>query len=193
MLSSLFITTLNHLLSRSPWPRERLMSFADRHVRLQLPIGALDFSFDDAGYAASLARTAGEPALTLTLSPSAAAAIADGVDGVMREVQIEGNADLAEELGFVLRNLRWDAEEDLSRFVGDAAAHRIYGTATSALAWHADTLRRAATNLRDFLVAEAPTVVDHSSMESWLAEVAEVRDDLARLEKRLARLESRTA
>lgn len=43
----------------------------------------------------------------------------------MTDIRISGNADLADALGFVLRKLRWDVQQEaLSRVVGDIAAHR---------------------------------------------------------------------
>lgn len=39
--------------------------------------------------------------------------------------RIEGDVQLAAEINWLTDHVRWDAEEDLSRFVGDAAAHRI--------------------------------------------------------------------
>jgi ubiquinone biosynthesis protein UbiJ len=40
-------------------------------------------------------------------------------------MRIEGDVQLAAELNWLLQNLQWDAEEDLSRFTGDALAHVV--------------------------------------------------------------------
>lgn len=48
--------------------------------------------------------------------------------------RIEGDVQLAAEINWLTAHVRWDAEEDLSRFVGDAAAHRIASTGSQALA-----------------------------------------------------------
>ena len=45
----------------------------------------------------------------------------------LRNVSLKGDADFAQALAFVLQNLRPEPEEELSRFVGDAAAQRIVG------------------------------------------------------------------
>jgi ubiquinone biosynthesis protein UbiJ len=74
-----------------------------------------------------IAAPAPDAELEVSISlPAAAPLLAlQGKDAVMRAARIEGSAEFAEALGFVIRNLRWDAEEDLSKMVGDIAAHRI--------------------------------------------------------------------
>jgi ubiquinone biosynthesis protein UbiJ len=55
-------------------------------------------------------------------------------------VKIEGDVQLAAELGWLAENLRWDAEEDLSRLIGDAPAHAV-----------ADVGRKLFEGLKQFL------------------------------------------
>jgi ubiquinone biosynthesis protein UbiJ len=38
-------------------------------------------------------------------------------------VQIQGDVQLAAEVNWLVDHVRWDAEEDLSRIIGDAPAH----------------------------------------------------------------------
>jgi ubiquinone biosynthesis accessory factor UbiJ len=45
--------------------------------------------------------------------------------GAMPEVRIEGDVQFAAEVNWLVDNLRWDVEEDLSRILGDVAAHRV--------------------------------------------------------------------
>ena len=39
------------------------------------------------------------------------------------EVKIIGKVDFAETLSFLLKNLNWDLEADISNFIGDVPAH----------------------------------------------------------------------
>jgi ubiquinone biosynthesis protein UbiJ len=45
--------------------------------------------------------------------------------GAMPEVRIEGDVQFAAEVNWLVDNLRWDVEEDLSRILGDVTAHRV--------------------------------------------------------------------
>ncbi len=60
-------------------------------------------------------------------------------------VRIEGDVQLAAEINWLIDNVRWDAEEDLARLVGDAPAHTL-----------AQLGRQAWTAIRGFLAAQAP-------------------------------------
>ena len=49
------------------------------------------------------------------------------------KVRIEGDVQLAAEVNWLIDHVKWDAEEDLSRLVGDAAAHTLADLARKAL------------------------------------------------------------
>lgn len=190
MWTPALLAALNHLLYQSEWARRLLRPHAGQHARIALPLGAVDFVVADDGQVADCATT-GAPDLILTVPAAALGAAANGMEGVMRHVRIEGSAEFGEALGLVLRHLRWDAEEDLTRLVGDIPAHRLAQTVRSVARWHADAAQRLGENLRDYLVVEQPTLVAQPALEDLLQEATTLRDDLARLEKRIARLESR--
>ena len=44
------------------------------------------------------------------------------VRGERPEVNIEGDANLAEVASWMMKNLRWDIQDDVARFVGNAPA-----------------------------------------------------------------------
>lgn len=64
--------------------------------------------------------------------------------GEKPKVRIEGDVQLAAEVNWLIDHVRWDAEEDLARMIGDAPAHTL-----------AQAARQAMTALRSF-VAKRP-------------------------------------
>ena len=106
----------------------------------------------------------------------------------MHAVEVSGNAKFADAVMLLARNLRWDYEEDLSRVLGDVAAHRIAGTARDLAAWQADAGRRLAESLADYFTAESGLLASRAELESFAAAAARLRDDLDRLEQRVRRL-----
>ena len=103
-----------------------------------------------------------------------------GKDAVMRAARIEGSAELAEALGFVIRNLRWDAEEDLSRIV-------VAGTREFA-AWQHQAAQNFAENLAEYFTEEQPLIARQADIAGFSGDIDRLRDDVARLEKRVQRL-----
>jgi len=189
MLDSPLAAALNHLLEAEPWARQRLAPFEGETVEVRAPLlPALRFSVGGGGWLAPAEKGA-VPTLAIALKPEALAAALRGVDHLLGAVEITGNAALAREVHFLLRHLRWDAEEDLSRFVGDAAAHRLLETARAFARVGAEAVRRLAENLVEYAVEERPMLVPRARLAEHAAEVAALRDALERLEKRIERLE----
>ena len=123
------LAAFNHLLAQAPWARERLRPYAGRTARFTLPPLAGAFGIDPEGHVAAPPASCEVADVTIHLPAAAPLLALQGLDVLMRGVRLEGAVDFAESLGFVLKHLRWDAEEDLSRVVGDIAAHRIVGGA----------------------------------------------------------------
>jgi ubiquinone biosynthesis protein UbiJ len=130
-----------------------------------------------------------EPHLTVTLKPGALPALVARDDSLMRAAEVEGDTDLAAALQFVFRNLRWDVEEDLSRLVGDAVAHRAVSAGRSFVEWQRSAAQRLGDNVAEYLKEESQALPRPADVAAFGREVAEARDAVERLEKRIAALE----
>ncbi|WP_407279342.1 SCP2 sterol-binding domain-containing protein [Aromatoleum evansii] len=182
------LAAINHLLARANWARERLAPHAGRCARLSADPVALAFGIDTDGYLVD-AADGRAPDVTLSLPFSALPGLAGGdANKLMNAVRIEGSAELADALGFVFRNLRWDAEEDLSRVFGDIVAHRMVEGAASLRRMHERAWAGLTGNLAEYLAEEQQALVTRAALASFGDELRILRDDLARLDKRLGRL-----
>ena len=134
---------LNHVLMSEPEAMARLarqkgqrIEWVWERVQLQLsptPAGLLERGHFD-GFDLRLTVTEESPmALASTLAR-----------GDKPKVRIEGDVQLAAEVNWLIDHVRWDAEEDLARLIGDAPAHSLMQVASQA--W---------TALRQF-VAKSP-------------------------------------
>jgi ubiquinone biosynthesis protein UbiJ len=183
-----FAAALNHLLDSEPWARERLAPFAGETVEFRAPpLPALRFRVAPDGRLAAAAQETAR-SLTVTFGPGALAAAIKGEEYLLREIEVEGNARLASEVMFLFRHLRWDAEEDLAKVLGDVAAHRVAGMVRGAVAWHADAAQRLAEAMLEYATEERPLLVQRGELGQRAALLAQLRDGLERLEKRLDRL-----
>jgi ubiquinone biosynthesis accessory factor UbiJ len=181
-----FSWALNRLLAAEPWARERLAPFAGATLEVRAdPLPRLWFTVLPGG---RLVPGGDQPALTITLTPEVLAQLPRGEEHALRAVRVEGDPALAGAVSTLLRHLRWDFEEDLSRLIGDVAAHRVAGALRELAAWQADTARRLAETVADYAVEEKRVLIGRAEMERFADAVARLRDDLERLEKRIARL-----
>ncbi len=180
-------TALNQLLRREAWAREKLAPFAGEIVEIRFaPLPRLRLEIAEGGQVRA-ADPGAAATLTITAKPGVLAALPKGEEHLLRAVDISGNARLATEILALLRYLRWDVEEDLSRIFGDVLAHRMVGTARDIVAWQAEAGRRLAENIMEYAIEERRVVVSRVEFQDLATGVAELRDDLARLEQRIRR------
>ncbi|MBI4990191.1 MAG: hypothetical protein HZC23_15360 [Rhodocyclales bacterium] len=189
MLDLATLQAFNHLLAAAPWAREKLAPFAGKRARLVLGPFPVEFRIAPDGTFESLGT--GKPDVEIALQAQSPLALLQSRDAMMRGAHITGAADFAEALGFVLRHLDWDAEEDLSRVVGDIAAHRIVKTAAGFAAAQADTARRLAENVGEYLRYEQPAGVDKAEFAAFAGETGALERKADALELRLAALARR--
>lgn len=182
-----FSLALNRLLEKEPWAARRLATFAGRCVELRgPPLPAVRFTIAPTG---RVEPGGVDPSLVITLRPETLVALARGEEHLLRSVLVEGDARLADEVMLLVRHLRWDFEEDLSRLVGDVAARRMAELARSFAAWQADAAQRLAGAGAAFAADEARWLVRRAELDALAAEVGRLRDALERLDKRIERLD----
>ena len=173
---------LNHMLAREPWARAALAPFAGRSARLQAAPFSVQLAIvADGGFSAD----AGPPTVTIGVDAAALPRVLLEPKAALRNVRLEGDAEFAQALSNVLQKLRPEPEEELARFVGDAAAVRIVALLRAALAGAREAGGRLAVQAADYLVAENPMLVSRQEMEAFAADVARLRDDVERLAKRI--------
>ena len=184
-----FVWAVNHAISRSPWATERLVPFSGSNIRLDVSPIVVTFAIDSHGQLGTAVEGV-EPEVTLAMPASdlPRALLAGEMSGVMNSVRIEGNAELADALGFVFRNLSWDVEEDLSRVVGDIPAHRLVGVAHSLRKAHERALESIRGNLAEYVIEEQKLLLGRAEANGLQRELLSLRDDVARLEKRIQRV-----
>lgn len=189
LASQAAVGAINRMLDREAWARTKLTPFAGRSARFDVPPFALSLRVTDEGRLAAEADSS--PAVTVRASLASLPLALTDPKALMRDVRLEGDADFAQALSFVLQNLRPEPEEELSRFVGDAAAQRLVALARGALAQARSGGERLAQSAADYFTAEQPLLATRAEVRAFDAEVNAVRDDTERLAKRIDRLERR--
>ena len=189
LLAGQILTTVNHLLRGQPWLRRRLQPFAGRVAALSVfPVEIVAGVTAD-GELGPVANDA-NPDVLVHIPPSVVQGFATGNERARTRITLSGDPAFAAVLGGVLRELRWDIEEDLSRIVGDVAARRIVRTGNSFLAWQRQAASNLFQTLAEYLTEERPVLAPRHELEHWAREVDDLRDAVERLELRIARLDS---
>lgn len=178
---------LNHLIQEESWAIARLRPFSGSLVEINAKPLALALTINEHGLF-SVATDISSPDVVLTLPPDAAGRFLADKQSLMSSVQIAGSVDLAETLGFIFRNLRWDIEADLAKALGDIPARRLslFGAGLFTQVRH--SLQRTAQNISEFMTEDSTAVTPARDLCQFGNEVNTLRDDVARLERRIRSL-----
>ncbi len=178
---------LNHVMAGEPWASERLRKYAGRHVLVDASVFRFQWLIDQEGlFRIADATTPAD--VTLILPVDTPVRLMLDRDRWFSSVRLAGSVDLAETLGFVFRHLNWDVESDLAKLVGDIAAHRMARAGKALGEALQRSLRGVSENLVEFATHESHFVVQHDQIHDFRLAISGLRDDLARLEKRIERL-----
>lgn len=160
------------LAVRTPGLADLLIECTGQTLQLR-PAGTPDASIS--GGALSLLALAG---------PDPQAVIARG------DVQIEGDAEIAQQFRELARLMRPDLETGLSRLLGRTGAHLAVRGLKAVRDWSRATAWTATQNVAEYLAHERGDLVSRSEAEHFLRGVDQLREQVDRLDARLRHLES---
>jgi ubiquinone biosynthesis protein UbiJ len=188
MISTPASAVVNHLLAQESWARNELVRHAGKVALLDggVAFAKLKVAADGMVQAAGDDEAAN---VTVRVKLSDLPLILQNRDRIFSYVQIEGDADFANSISRLAQNLRWEAEEDLARLVGDIPATRITTGVRAVVETAKTTQRKLAENLAEYFLEEKPMLVRPQAVSDFASEVAKLRDDVERLAKRIEKLE----
>lgn len=187
MIEHLILPALNHLLSSESWATSRLRPHAGNQVLIDAAPLRLHLAIDSDGMFTH--GGAEQPAsVTISLPGDTPARFLVDRKSLFQSAKLSGSVELAEVLGFVFRNLNWDIEADLAKLIGDIPARRLEMLRVRAFNRIGDSLSRVAQNLTEYAAEESGALVTRGEISAFGGAVDQLRDDLARLEKKIQRL-----
>lgn len=192
MFEPLAIPAINRLLRANTWALERLRAHAGKTALLACPPLEARLTVLETGELEPAARET-PPQVTITTTPGVLLRLAARDETAWSAAEVAGDVEFAAAIDYVRRNLAWDYEEDLSHLFGDIAAHRIGNAVRTLDGWGRAALTNVAASFAEYATYERPLVAAAPAVEAHNHEVDEVRDQVARLEKRIELLRRRIA
>ena len=199
---------INHVLAGETWASAELAKHAGKAIALEMPFGRFAVQITSSGlleavrHADSTEISDGEAvppirtALVLTISSQALSTLLTS-SGPIREnafksVTIAGDADLAQLLGRLAGQLRWEYEEDLSKIIGDAPAHFAVAQGKKIASAGKAAGRDLLENTVEYLSEEKKVLLNQRDFAIHKNQLMELRDSVERLDKRIALLQQRS-
>ena len=186
-LSTLLPAAINHLLVREPWARDKLAAHAGKIACMDAGVVTIKLKVASDGLLEQ-AITDGDADVTIRIKLSDLPLLMQNRERAFSTVKVEGDAELANTISQLSQSLRWEAEEDLSRWVGDIAATRLVAGARAALDTAQSTQRKLAENIAEYFLEENPMLVRPQAVADFTSEVTRLRDDVERMAKRIEKL-----
>lgn len=106
-------------------------------------------------------------------------------------VSLEGDAEVASGFWQLLQAARPDAEEELSRVVGDVLAHEIGKTVNSLDKYGRRVLSAFQMNATEYLQEEVKQLPPRVEIDGFFSSLERLRDDIERAGIRIKRLETK--
>ena len=190
MLTATLENVLNRGLPRSPRAQQLCAELSGRTVAVEVREitrlllestgSSLRITRGDAGADAEIV---GGPFGLLALGGASPEAVLQRGD-----VEIRGDAELAQKFRELVLLLRPDLEEELSLVVSDVPAHQVGRLARMALGWTQKAATTTVQNIAEYLGHERQDLVPRGEGEQFLRGVDALREDVDRLDARITRL-----
>lgn len=188
MISSPVCAAINHLLSREAWARNELVRHAGKAAHFDTGVTAIRLKVAaDGMLQVAAADEAANVAIRMKLADLPL--IMQNRERAFSYVQVEGDADFANTISRLSQSLQWEAEEDLSRLIGDIPATRVVAGVKAALETAKSTQKKLAENVAEYLLEENPMLVRPQAVADFSSEIVKLRDDVERLAKRIEKLQ----
>lgn len=188
MLLTALEKTLNRNIAASSAARALCARLDGKSLRLQLTGLPVELDLRADGERIHVSRSAATVAdAKLSGSPlgllSLAQQQAKSTNG--SSVRIEGDAEVAQGFSELLKQAKPDFEEELSRVVGDVAAHQLGNTVRSMLGFGRRVGATLLQNAGEYFSEESRDVPSKTEAEEFNRDVDTLRDDVERFEARL--------
>ena len=185
-------TAFNRLIGMDPEAKRRLTAMQGKVIRIRLKEIDLSLSLIPTSDGVMVyPHYEGDPDTEIVGTPLGLLNLGLGNKSALfqGEVEINGDVKLGQQVNRMLDQLHIDWEEQLSSLTGDAIAHHLGRVARGTLEWGTQALGGLAANLTEYLQQESRDLPLNEEVTPLLKEIDLFRDDLARLEARIKRIQ----
>lgn len=183
----LIASGLDRLFAQTPGARDALARHAGRTLALDLALFRARLMIGEGG--SLRAAPMDEPEAVIFLTPEVLLRLPAKGKAALRELRTEGDAELLSAFNDAFQQLDLDAEAELSRLFGPIAGFRLAEAGRAFSGWMKQAAEDTARTVAEYAVEESPMLAGRADIDRFNREVDALRDEAARLEARLSRLE----
>lgn len=190
MLTSVVITSINHVLRSERWACKRLQSFTGKTACIHiLPLINCKILINSEGEVQPASNNICADTI-LTISPFVLPRLLVNDSTALKLIKIIGNKSFADELIDISKHINFSLifEDDLSSVMGDIPAHRITQAGENIIQWQAENFNRMFQALAEYWTEENLYLTKSTAINKFIQEVKNLQLNTEQLEQRLDRL-----
>jgi len=185
---------INNVLQQDEQTFISIRELAGKLIKIEIigPDVAIFLLFDAQGLIIKAEHDA-KPNVTIKARPATFMGLLlnrdDKVTTFSPEMEIIGDAGLAQHFQQIIKNMEIDWEEHLSHWFGDTAAHKLGRIFRQSRGFLKETHQTISMDISEYLRFEKDLLPVREEIEEYIAAVDVLRNDAERLQLRIARLQ----
>ncbi|MCF7521092.1 SCP2 domain-containing protein [Neisseria sp. ZJ106] len=183
---SALLPIINHLIQQNPQHQRNLAEFTGKTVSFSIAGFRIQGRIGEDGF---LEAAQGMADTEIIFHNSTIQKLLQNQQPGVGDIRIDGDLFLGMALLPIFSGLRYDAHADLNRLFGENAGALIAEKADAVRQTVKQIGQSIAEQIGEFSREPESPVPDAATLEAWIEEVDRLRDDVARLNARLDRLE----
>lgn len=173
---------LNHVLSQNDWMSTRLKKFHNKTILIKISELSMYFSVNKKGLLEYIGQVKNPDA---SISMPIKSLINQILHKENKDITIKGDIDLAREVSEILKKIKWDVEEDLSKIIGDVAANRVGILGEKVFNESKKITISIAEAFKEYWEEEKPLIAKKNRVHQFLAEIDNISEDVERIEAKI--------
>jgi len=173
---------LNHLLSQNDWMQSKLVNHKDKIVVIEISGFKLVLRVDENGLLQSINNSENFDCFIKLTANDFINQLINNNNG---NISIEGDLELANQVSQVLKEIEWDVEEDLSRYIGDIPAIQTTKILKKVITSSQKNIKNITGALLEYWQEENKILTKKRNVEIFYSEVDKIVEDTERLEARI--------
>ena len=182
MISKIKKIIINHLLSQNDWMQSKLIAHKNKTITIAISNFEIHFEVKNNGQLKTIDK---KKKVDCIIKLSINDFISQIINNNKGKISIEGDLELAKEVSEILKQIEWDIEEDLSKYIGDIPAIHTTRLIKKILHTGKNNINNLTGSLLEYWEEENKILAKKNHVSKFNYEVDQIVEDVDRLEAKI--------
>ena len=182
MISKIKKIIVNHLLSQNDWMQSKLIAHKNKTITISISNFEIHFEIKNNGQLKTIDK---KKKVDCIIKLSINDFISQIINNNKGKISIEGDLELAKEVSEILKQIEWDIEEDLSKYIGDIPAIHTTKLIKKILQTGKNNINNLTGSLLEYWQEENKILAKKNHVSKFNSQVDQIVEDVDRLEAKI--------